>query len=150
VTPALRVLIDTNVLLSYIVGPSGSERAIERAVRSAFVGDFVLLLPAELLLEIATVLQERPYFRQRISAEQATAYIQALLTVGQAMDPLPEQLPAIVRDVPDDYLIAAATIGDADYLVTGDKDLLALGDSVAPVVILSPADFVTGVLDRKR
>ena len=35
-------------------------------------------------------------------------------------------IPAVTRDPEDDYLIAYALVGRADYLVSGDKDLLVM------------------------
>ena len=35
-------------------------------------------------------------------------------------------MPRFSRDPKDDYLIAYAVVGEADFLVTGDKDLLVL------------------------
>lgn len=46
----------------------------------------------------------------------------------------------MTRDPKDDYLIAYAVIGEADYLVTGDKDLLVL-EQIAGVTIVTPARF---------
>lgn len=50
------------------------------------------------------------------------------------------QIPRITRDLKDDYLLAYAVVGEADYLVTGDKDLLVL-EKIGEVAIVSPADF---------
>ena len=48
----------------------------------------------------------------------------------------------------DDLVLATAVSGDADFLVTGDKQLLALG-TYQSVSIVSPRDFI-GVLDRQK
>ena len=50
-------------------------------------------------------------------------------------------MPSVTRDRKDDYLLAYAVVGRADYLVTGDRDLLVLGE-VEGVRIVSPAGFV--------
>lgn len=47
----------------------------------------------------------------------------------------------ITRDAKDDYLLACALLGRANYLVTGDKDLLTLAGQVKGLTILSSAQF---------
>jgi predicted nucleic acid-binding protein len=51
----------------------------------------------------------------------------------------PASIPPTTRDVDDDYLVALARQYDADYIVSGDKDMLAWPDQRPPVI--SPADF---------
>ena len=50
-------------------------------------------------------------------------------------------IPGIVRDPKDDYLMAHAILGRVDFLVTGDRDLLALDGEVDPLRILTAAAF---------
>jgi predicted nucleic acid-binding protein len=53
-----------------------------------------------------------------------------------------------VSDEPDNRLLEAAIEGGADYLVSGDKGLLALG-TFESIPILPPAEFVTEILGRE-
>jgi predicted nucleic acid-binding protein len=39
-----------------------------------------------------------------------------------------QTFPAVASDIKDDYLVAYAVVGEDDYLVTGDSDLLVLGE----------------------
>jgi len=50
-------------------------------------------------------------------------------------------VPAASRDRKDDYLLAHAIAGRADYLVSGDADLLSV-DRVGGVAIVNPAGFL--------
>ncbi len=59
---------------------------------------------------------------------------------GSALQSDPEPIPALTRDPEDDYLIVYALIGRAEYLVTGDRDLLVL-ERVESVDILTPNAF---------
>ena len=52
-----------------------------------------------------------------------------------------ESIPAICRDPKDDYLLAHALIGSADYLISRDKDLLTLRE-VEGIKIVEPAEFL--------
>jgi predicted nucleic acid-binding protein len=47
----------------------------------------------------------------------------------------------ICRDPEDDYLIAQAVMAEVDFLITRDRDLLALG-AVASVRIVDPVAFL--------
>jgi predicted nucleic acid-binding protein len=53
----------------------------------------------------------------------------------------------VTRDIKDDYLLAYALVGRADYLVTGGEDLLVLGD-VEGVKIVRPAEFWRVIQER--
>ena len=53
-------------------------------------------------------------------------------------------ITGICRDPNDDFILECAVTGNADLIVTGDKDLLALG-SFEGVAILTPREY----LDRK-
>jgi predicted nucleic acid-binding protein len=67
----------------------------------------------------------------------------SLLTqFGEYVAKIDEPFPPITRDRNDDYLLAYAQVGAADYLVTGDKDLLALRGQVPGLGIVTPAQFV--------
>jgi predicted nucleic acid-binding protein len=62
--------------------------------------------------------------------------------------PLPD-IGAVCRDPDDDHVLAAALAGRADTIVTGDKDLLALGQYRA-VRILAPRAFLTELVPDAR
>ena len=49
-------------------------------------------------------------------------------------------LPVVTRDAKDDYLLAYALVGQADYLVTGDEDLLVLQE-IEGLKIVNPTQF---------
>jgi uncharacterized protein len=135
----MRVLLDTNVLVSYLLTPahSGSIAAI---IDSLARGDFTLLLPLELLDELERVVARKPALAQRIRPEQLTRLRDGLLAVGEVIPPIEHSIPAVTRDRKDDYLLAYAVVGAADYLVTGDEDLLVL-TQVGRLRIVSPPAF---------
>ncbi|HRO24267.1 MAG TPA: putative toxin-antitoxin system toxin component, PIN family, partial [Promineifilum sp.] len=63
-----------------------------------------------------------------------------LRTVAEEIPRIEQTIPAIARDAKDDYLLAYAVVEQADYLVTGDKDLLVL-EEIARVKIVSTVAF---------
>jgi putative PIN family toxin of toxin-antitoxin system len=146
----MRGLLDTNVLISALLPAKDPPGAVARIVDAVFAGEFTLLLPEQVIQELRRTIAAKRYFTERITAEEVTIFVDELRMVATVLADLGEPTPVVVRDPDDDFILAHAIFGKADYLVTGDKDLLALGDAVAPLIILSPADFVTAVLDQRR
>jgi uncharacterized protein len=142
----MRVLLDTNILVSHLLTPthSGSIAAI---MDSLARGDFMLLLPLELLDELEQVVARKPSLAQRIRPEQLARLREGLLAVGDVIPPIEQHIPAVTRDRKDDYLLAYAVVGAADYLVTGDEDLLVL-KQVGRLRIVSPPEFADILRDR--
>ena len=64
-----------------------------------------------------------------------------ILSLGAVAVPdIPGDIPALTRDPKDDYLLACAVVGQADYIVTGDDDLLVLKE-VEGVRMVSAGEF---------
>lgn len=92
-----------------------------------------------LLGEIADVLR-RPRLRKRIDPDAAKRFIENLTAlIDMCSDP--EDAVPVTRDPSDDYLVALARAHHADYIVTGDKDLLEWDGQNPPVI--SPAELET-------
>ena len=139
-TTKLRVLLDTNVFVSYLLDPAGRGVA-SRLVRAVLSGVFILLVPDHLLDELVEVVARKSYLAARIDRAVLDNLLR-LMTIHAERIVLSSPPPApITRDPDDDYLVFAATVGQADYLVTGDDDLLTLA-GMAPIAIISPAAFV--------
>ncbi|TAK30785.1 MAG: putative toxin-antitoxin system toxin component, PIN family [Chloroflexota bacterium] len=136
----MRVLLDVNLLISYLL-PSSKQQTIAAIVEAAFEGSFTLLLPPELVQEFSTTIGAKRYLARRIRPEDATSLVTLLSQVAEIIPPISGKIPAVCRDAKDDYLLAYALVGQADYLVTGDNDLLVLGE-VERMRIVSPADFL--------
>lgn len=90
---------------------------------------------------------------ERIASEWRYGVTQAarrriLGALANAIQAPPEAVsPVRCRDPKDDYLLACAVAGQAHYLVTGDRDLLALdGEPALGVLrILTPLDFLAAL-----
>lgn len=68
------------------------------------------------------------------------AILMALVTKAE-VTPGQLQLPGVTRDPKDDAVVACAKEGQADYIVSGDQDLLVL-DSYEGIQIVTPQQFV--------
>lgn len=135
----IRVLLDTNILISYLLAPDRNS-PVAKIVRAGSGGKFVLLLPEELLDELASKAHEKRYLAERITAEEVRELADIVSEVSEIVPKIKEKIPAVTRDPKDDYLLAYALVGRADYLVTGDGDLLVLG-KVKSVSVVTPRDF---------
>jgi putative PIN family toxin of toxin-antitoxin system len=133
----LRVVLDTNVLLSGIAYPASVPGKIMAAWRH---GSVEVLLSAYILDELRRVL---PRLTQRHGLTQAEIddLVDALSIQAEVIEPLPGLEPDL-RDGDDQpvlgTLLAALKASGADYLISGDKDLLALADRYP---IVTPARF---------
>ncbi len=58
-------------------------------------------------------------------------------------------LTGICRDPNDDFILECALIGDADLIVTGDKDLLSIGVYKA-IRIVTPGEYLDNTMDHKQ
>jgi uncharacterized protein len=136
----VRVLLDTNLFISYLLFPHGRNNPT-LIVEAAVVGVFTLLLAGEGLAELTRRVSTKPYLIRRITPSDLAAALATLEAAGEIIPPIAAAVPATSRDRKDDYLLAYAVVGQADYLVTGDRDLLTLGE-VEGVRIVSPATFM--------
>ena len=134
----LRVTLDTNILASALaVGVRTSPPAT--IVRAWLDSRFVLIYSAHILSELDRTMAKR-YFAQRVTAAELVALFVAIRAQGRLVDPY-THLRNITADPADNLVLATALAGAADYLVTGDAELLALvrHDTVS---IVTAAQFV--------
>jgi putative PIN family toxin of toxin-antitoxin system len=133
----LRVVLDTNVLLSGIAYPASVPGKILAAWRH---GSVDVLLSAYILDELRRVLPRLAH-RHGLTPAEIDDLLDALSIQAEIIEPLPGMEPDL-RDLDDqpvlDTLLAALKASGANYLITGDKDLLALAERYP---ILTPAKF---------
>lgn len=114
---------------------------VSRLVEAALIGQFTLLLPEELLVELGEKLRTSRKLSHRVSVAESQELIDLLWQAAFVLPTITESIPAVVRDSRDNYLLAQALLGNAAVLISRDKDLLSLGQ-VEDVQILSPFQFV--------
>jgi len=140
----MRVLADTNIFISYLLNP-GRDGSVQALIQAAVDGQITLLLPQDLMDEITVTVASKPYLVQRITQQALDALLETLALLGEEIPRITSPLPHLSRDQKDDYLIAYAVVGGADFLVTGDKDLLVLG-KVGDLSITTANEFMSTFL----
>jgi uncharacterized protein len=130
----LRVVVDANVWVSAAINRGASHRIVQLWLERS---PFEVVICPRLLEEVREVL-ERPRLRRFISEDSARLYVD---TIRAAVDlvPDPVDVAAATRDGDDDYLVALAQTERADYIVTGDSDLLEWPEQTPPAI--TPAQF---------
>ena len=109
----IRAVIDTNVLVSALISPSGNEALLLLAIKQGLV---VPCFSAAVLKEYSEVLA-RPKFA--FSQSEIAALIELLKSQGDLLRPA--RLSGISPDPKDDKFMACALKARADFAVTGNK-----------------------------
>lgn len=130
----LKIVIDTNIWISALLNPGKA-----KAIRIAFEEEiFELYCSPELLDDLQDALS-KPKLTSRIFPQDAADLIK--LIEEQAVFVELGTYPAICRDPEDDAFLACAVISMADFLITGDDDLLCLTEYKGTKII-TPARFL--------
>ncbi len=133
----LRVVLDTNVLLSGIAYPASVPGKIIAVWRN---GSVDVLLSAYILDELRRVLPRLAH-RHGLTLAEIDDLVDILSIQADVIEPLPCVEPDL-RDVDDQpvlgTLLAALKTSGVNYLITGDKDLLAIAERYP---IVTPAKF---------
>lgn len=129
----MRIVLDTNVLISAILKANSIPAAAVRQACSAHV----LLTSAATQQELHRIWC-KPYF-QRFVSEEVLRKIDTMFAASELVI-VTESIKAC-RDPMDDKFLELAVTGKADIIVSGDKDLLSM-TSYEGTRIITPAEFL--------
>ncbi|RUF23435.1 putative toxin-antitoxin system toxin component, PIN family [Pseudomonas aeruginosa] len=130
----LRVVLDTNVLVSGLAYPGSVPGRIVAAWRQ---GGLEVVLSKYILDEFVRVLPRLP--RVQMTPAEIRDLADSFMFIADVVEPQGTE-DADLRDPADQPVLLTLIASKADYLVTGDKDLLALAGRYP---IVTPADFWT-------
>lgn len=131
-TPKPQVVIDTNVWISGLIFGGNPAKVINRFID----GSIVVITSEELLSELRRkITQKFPLFAPQLPLLEASIREKAIVVA------LGSRLVSASRDEDDNKFIETALNGKADYIISGDKDLLVLR-SFEHITILKPAEFL--------
>ena len=138
----VRAVVDTKILFRAVIKPHGTVGPI---LTQLAAGAYTLVYSHPLLDELVEKLA-LPRIRVKYGLDnQAIETTLALLALrGELVHPT--RTVKVCRDPDDNALIEAALAGDAEYVVTGDEDLLVL-KRFETVRIMTPRVFLAVVGD---
>lgn len=128
----MKVVIDTNIWVSYLLGS-----LLQRIDEKILSREIKIVVSDEMLKELSELVS-RPKFKSLFTTKRMKELFALLDSYGVVV--LPSQKVSSCRDKKDNFLLEAALEGKADYLVTGDKDILVL-NPFHSTKILPPKDF---------
>ena len=118
----MRAVLDVNILASAAVFPDRKPgTVVERALTRQY--DLVLSEP---IMERLSIVLTRRYFAERLSEIDRTHFLDDLCRDRTIVTP-ERSVRNIAPDAEDDLVLGTAVAASADFLVTGDKGLLAIG-----------------------
>jgi uncharacterized protein len=139
----MKVILDTSVIVSGLISPKGPPAKI---ITHWLNNEFTLLYTKAMLAELEDVLN-RAWLHERLShtPNRVPEFLEAVKLLGQ---PVKGYVSVVghIRDPFDEMFLTCAILGSADFLVSGDKDLLTLG-KFHQTSILTPTQFLTHILD---
>jgi uncharacterized protein len=135
----VRALLDTNVLVSGILGRHRLESVPGELIRRFSEGEFELVVSDILLDEVERTLS-KAYFSSRLTQADRDAEI-SILRKRADLVRIKVHVHGVASHSEDDLILATGLSAGADVLVTGDKELQSLGQ-VRGLHILTPRDFL--------
>jgi putative PIN family toxin of toxin-antitoxin system len=113
-----KVVIDTNVWISFLIGKKLS------SLKSLLSNQSIQIVISDELIEEIKEVTNRPKLRKYFPQEQVEDFINLLriISIKHSI----KVIESISRDPKDDFLLAISKETKAEFLVTGDNDLLSI------------------------
>jgi len=134
VTPV--VVLDVNILASAAVSRHGLPREV---LRAGLRRQYILVTSPHILKKLADTFSKQ-YFVDHLRPEDRDAFIGMVVRRSQRCDPDPS-VRDVAADIEDDLVLGTAVAAGADFLVTGDKALVAVSEHLG-VRIVTAAQFL--------
>jgi len=121
-----RIVLDANVMVSaFLVSDSAPAKLLYAVLRNS---NLILLFSRETFAELERVLKY-PKIRKRLNVSEQTLNEILLLLAETSEFITPKSvLQGACRDLDDEKYLSVAVSGEADAIVTGDRDLLVLNE----------------------
>jgi putative PIN family toxin of toxin-antitoxin system len=132
-----RAVVDTNILIRALIKPQGTVGPVLTRLRDGYY----TLLYAEPLLDELVAKLALPRIRDKyyLTDEDVETVLALILLRGEPV--VPQRRITACRDPKDNVVLEVAVAGEADYIVTGDNDLLVL-HPFEGIPIIGPAEFL--------
>jgi len=127
-----KIIVDTNIWISFLIGKS--LKGLQNYIDSEFVTIVTCNEQNEELLEVF----KKPKIRKHFSKEQIIEFFELLDDSSENV--VIKTKTNLCRDLKDNYLEALAIDSNADFLITGDSDLLELS-KIGNTIVIKLSDF---------
>jgi putative PIN family toxin of toxin-antitoxin system len=135
----MRLILDTNLWISFLISSQ-----YEKLDALLSTGKCSLLFSQQLLEEFISVAQ-RPKLRKYISKDELEDLLETIDEIAEFVSV--RSKVTLCRDPKDNFLLELAIDGKADYLLTGDKDLLVL-NQIEQTRIMKIAAFMDQIISN--
>lgn len=142
----MRAMLDANVLVSATIKTEGKPAQIVRRADT----EFDWLTSEYGIAEVARVLTRQhlqKHYAAFVTAERRMGFLARVRNEAEMVESS-QAISPTSRDEKDDPVLASAADGHADYIVTGDRDLLVLGEYEG-IQIVTPEQFLK-ILDEAQ
>lgn len=113
-----KVIIDTNLFISFLIGKE------LHFIKDLLLHEHIQLVISDILIQELILITQREKLRKYFTSEKVTELTSLLEIIAEKVEIT--SIPNVSPDPKDDFLFAMASESKADYLVTGDKALLAM------------------------
>lgn len=127
-----RIIIDTNLWISYLI-TKGYHRLDE-----LILSDKAILIFSRELIDEFVEVSQRPKFARYFNSNDISRLLDLFDSYGQLVKV--KSNVQICRDLKDNFLLSLSKDSKADYLITGDKDILDL-KKFGNTIILTITEF---------
>jgi len=127
-----KIVIDANVFISALLGSPVCSQIYEYLKED----EFELLFSLEILNELIHVIHREKF---GLSMDTMKSFIELICEKSTFV--FPEQKISICRDIEDNKMLECALAGNANFIITGDKDLLSL-KRFRKIPVITPSKFL--------
>jgi len=135
----IKIVVDTNIFISAFLGSKKARFLLKDIIND----EYILIMSSEQLLEIKEVLN-RPKFEKYISKAEIDELVE-LISLKAIMPAIYDKITDC-RDEKDNMILEEAVYGNANYIITGDDDLLIL-NPYRWIKIVMLRDFLNELYD---
>lgn len=129
---SIRVIFDTNVWISFLIGKRLG------IIKEYISNENIKIITTTQLVKEVEIVTSRPKLKKYFPKESVHELIELLDTIAEKVEISPKFF--ISRDPKDNFLLDLIEFPKANYLVTGDKDLLIL-NPFKSAKIITPQNF---------
>lgn len=129
---SFKVIVDTNIWISFLIGKS------LKGLQYYIDSQTVLIVTCNEQIQEMTEVFKKPKIKKYFTSEQIGEFFELL--DESSVNVIIKTKTDLCRDLKDNYLLSLAIDSNADFLITGDNDLLIL-NSVEDTKIIKFIDF---------